>query len=54
MTEGRGTLMLMIFTPTEDVGFYKCEGVYDTEFTVSADVFKIANYELRQTGNEFT
>ena len=52
VTEGRGTLMLMIFTPTEDVGFYKCEGVYDTEFPDPADVFEIAIYELRETGND--
>ena len=43
--------MLMIFTPTEDVGLYKCEGVYDTVFT-DPDVFEITNFELRETGNE--
>ena len=48
--EARGTLMLMIFNPLEDVGLYKCEGVYDTEFPDPADVFEIANYELRETG----
>ena len=45
--------MVMIFNPDEDVGFYKCEGVYDTVFDVAADVakFEIANFELKWTSN---
>ena len=43
--------MLMFFNPTEDVGLYKCEGVYDTVFA-GPDVFEITNFELRETGNE--
>ena len=52
--EERGTLMLMIFNPIEDVGLYKCEGVYDTVLDVPEEVskFLISNHELRETGNE--
>ena len=46
--------MLMIFNPSEDVGSYKCEGVYDTVLDVPEDVskFLISNHELRETGNQ--
>ena len=52
--EDRGTLMLMIFNPVEDVGDYKCEGVYESVLDVPEEVskFLIANHELRETGKE--
>ena len=44
--------MVMIFNPDEDVGFYKCEGVYDTEFDADDAKFEIANFETKWTSNE--
>ncbi|KAL5266604.1 hypothetical protein ACHWQZ_G003846 [Mnemiopsis leidyi] len=52
VTDSRGTLMVMIFNPDEDVGFYKCEGVHDTEFDADDAKFEIANFETKWTNHD--
>ena len=49
----RGSLILMMFKDTEDVGEYKCHGVYDSVFDDLDTSLWIAHFSLASTGESY-